>query len=356
MRTKLAVLVALFAMLFAAPAFAQYNKGAGVNKPKLEKSRSVRLSDGTLKDEIYYEEAPVDRWGNTQGNQGDLAVDGAFDGQTVAVIQLYDFPFDLVKAALKEKGFSVYRWVRRAPSPEDLEAALQKSSQLWIIATDSRQLTPDHLRVIKKFYDEGHGLYIWGDNLPFYADANYLSEALFGTTMQGDLRGDQTVGLLELSDDGGIKPNHLLTTGLEHLYEGITIATIQPNDTLEPLLYGSAGNLVAAYYDKNGRRAILDGGFTRLYNKWDTAGTARYVKNAASWLVNAEKFGDAVINPAIKAKSVSKPVTEKPVVTMTTAPAATQRPWIASGLVGLILAGCVLLLLVTSIAPIGRKD
>jgi hypothetical protein len=53
---------------------------------------------------------------------------------------------------------------------------------------------------------------------------------------------------------------------------------------------------------------------------------------------------------------VSKPVTEKPVVTMTTAPAATQRPWIASGLIGLILAGCVLLLLVTSIAPIGRKD
>lgn len=356
MRTKLALLVAVFAMLFAAPAFAQYNKGAGANKPKLEKSRSVRDSDGTLRQEIYFEDAPVDRWGNMQGNTGDLAVDGAFEGQTVAVIQLYNFPFDLVKDALKEKGFGVYRWVNRAPSPEELESALAKSSQLWIIATDTRQLTPDHLRVIKKFFDEGHGLYIWGDNLPFYADANYVSQALFGATMEGDLRGDQTVGLLNLGSESGIKPNHLLTTGLEHLYEGITIATIQPNETLEPLLYGSAGNLVAAYYDQGGKRAILDGGFTRLYNKWDTAGTARYVKNAASWLVNAEKFGEAVVNPAIKSKSVSKPITETSTVVMTMPAPATHRPWIASGLIGLILAGSVLLLLATSIAPIGRKD
>jgi hypothetical protein len=354
MRTTLAVLAAVFAMLFAAPAFAQYNKGAGTNAPKLEKMRRVQAQDGTLREEVYYETAPVDHWGNYQGNTGDLAVDGAFDGQTVAVIQLYDFPFDIVKEALKEKGFSVYRWVRRAPSPEELEQALAKSSQLWIIADDSRHLTPDHLRVIKKFYDEGHGLYIWGDNLPFYADANYISQALFNTTMEGDVRGDQTVGLFnDIGSNTGIKPNHLLTTGLEHLYEGITIATIQPNDTLEPLLYGSAGNLVAAYYDKGGKRAILDGGFTRLYNKWDTAGTARYVKNAAAWLVNAEKFGDAVINPAIKAKSVAKPGVAE---THTTIAEAPQRPWIASGLVGLILAGAVLLLLATSIAPIGRRD
>ena len=63
---------------------------------------------------------------------------------------------------------------------------------------------------------------------------------------------------------------------------------------LEPLIYGHEGNLVAAYYDANGKRAILDGGFTRLYVKWDTAGTARYVKNSAAWLQNVERFGSAV--------------------------------------------------------------
>ena len=85
-------------------------------------------------------------------------------------------------------------------------------------------------------------------------------------------------------------PNHLITTGLQQIYEGITIATIQDNQNLKPLIYNSEGNVVAAYYEQNGKRAILDGGFTRLYVSWDEAGTGRYVKNAAAWLVNYEKF------------------------------------------------------------------
>jgi hypothetical protein len=82
----------------------------------------------------------------------------------------------------------------------------------------------------------------------------------------------------------------LVTTGLETVYEGITIATISENESLQPLIYGSEGNLVTAVYEKNGKRAILDGGFTRLYYKWETAGTDRYVKNAAAWLVNMENL------------------------------------------------------------------
>jgi hypothetical protein len=361
MRIKLAFVVALFSLLFSGSAFAQYNPAAGINAPKVEKERRVRDKSGVERTEVYYESAPADRWGNAQGNANDLAIDGAFEGQTVAVIQLYQFDFELARAALKEKGFSVYRWNGRAPSPDELEKALAKSSQLWIIADSQRHLNDEHLRVIKKFYDEGHGLYIWGDNQPYYADANFVSQALFGTQMLGDLRGDHTVTLWKspaTTDAGGLKPNHLLTTGLEHIYEGITIATIQPNAMLEPLIYGSAGNLVASYYDKNGRRAILDGGFTRLYNKWDTAGTARYVKNAASWLVNAERFGDAVINPAI-AKKPATPTTPlaiatEPVVTMTKAPAP-ARPWIATGLIALILASTMLVLLVAMNVPVNRR-
>ena len=88
----------------------------------------------------------------------------------------------------------------------------------------------------------------------------------------------------------GIVPNHPITTGLEFLYEGITIATISINSDLKPLMYSSVGNEVTAYYEKDEKRAILDGGFTRLYYKWDTAGTARFVKNAAAWLANTERF------------------------------------------------------------------
>lgn len=52
------------------------------------------------------------------------------------------------------------------------------------------------------------------------------------------------------------------------------------------MVISSVGRVVTAVFDTNGRRAVIDGGFTRLYNKWDTAGTARFVKNAAVWLTN----------------------------------------------------------------------
>lgn len=54
------------------------------------------------------------------------------------------------------------------------------------------------------------------------------------------------------------------------------------------------GNIVTSAYEGQGKRLIFDGGFTRLYNGWNTAGTPRYVKNAAAWLQNVERFGDAV--------------------------------------------------------------
>lgn len=304
---RIASLYALVVVsLFTLPAAAQYTQAAGQNAPSVAVEREVRDSaTGRVRREIVREEAPKDGYGNARGSNFDLAVDGAFDGQTISVIQLYvdgAFDFALPKAALKEKGFSVYRWVGHAPSPKELEKALEKSNQLWIISGSERHLNDAHAKVIKRFFDAGHGVYIWGDNEPYYADANFIAEKLFGAKMLGNLNGDQTVGLDKKVDGvrSGLRRKHLLSTGLEYIYEGITIATLQPNDALEPLIYGSAGNLVAAYYDRGGRRAILDGGFTRLYVKWDTAGTGRYVKNAAAWLANAERFGTAVLGPAVR--------------------------------------------------------
>lgn len=242
----------------------------------------------------------TDAYGNARGNEYDLAVDGAFKGQTIAVLQLYtgkpygeNFNFEDPKKALEEKGFSVYRWLDYPPSPEELREKLKLANQLWIISNSDRRLNDEHLKVIKEFFDAGHGIYIWGDNEPFYADANFVGAALLDITMSGNLMGDQTVGLKDETNQAGIAQNHLITTGMNYVYEGITIATIASNKHLQPLIWGSAGNLVTAVYEQDGRRAIFDGGFTRLYNKWDTAGTGRYIKNAAAWLANPERFGDA---------------------------------------------------------------
>jgi hypothetical protein len=49
---------------------------------------------------------------------------------------------------------------------------------------------------------------------------------------------------------------------------------------------------VTAIYDSEGRRALVDGGFTRLFIQWDDAGTARFVCNAAAWLGNWDRYAD----------------------------------------------------------------
>jgi hypothetical protein len=260
---------------------------------------------GAIEKRVREVAAPKDTHGNAVGTGHDLAVDGAFEGQTVAVLHLYTgegFDFALPREALKQKGFAVYRWMNQPPAPAELERRLKDACQLWIISSDQRLLTEAHLAVIKRFFDSGRGVYIWGDNQPYYADANAVAQALLGSQMTGNVPGDTTVGLLPLEASQakrGLRRRHLLTTGLEYLYEGVTIATIAPAPHLEPLLYGSAGNLVAASYDHGGKRAILDGGFTRLFLKWDTAGTGRYVKNAAAWLANAERFGTKVVSAKV---------------------------------------------------------
>jgi hypothetical protein len=251
---------------------------------------------------IVEREVSSDSYGNADGNQYDLAVDGAFEGQTIAVLHLYttgSFDFELPTNALKEKGFSVYRWMNKPPTPEVLKEGLDKACQLWIVSNSTQMLNADHLKVIKEFFDAGKGVYIWGDNQPFYADANYVAKELIGAEMTGNTHGSIVVGLMMNGKKVGVMPNHLITTGLQHLYEGVTIATLADNEDLSPILYGSAGNLVAAVYEKDGKRLILDGGFTRLYVNWDTAGTGRYVKNAAAWLVNVEKFGEDVVTNAV---------------------------------------------------------
>lgn len=305
--TRFALLGFAIALLLPSPrnANAQYNPAAAKSQPMDEVQVRRRAANGQLVVHKEYRRPRADRFGNAAGNKYDLAVDGAFKGQTVVVLHFYTgegFDFSLPRAALKQKGFSVYRYSNAAPSPAELKKALAKACQLWLISGSSRLLNKEHLKAIKAFFDKGHGVYIWGDNDPYYADANYVARALLGAEMKGNLPGNKTVTLWEAEGKSGVLPNHLLTTGLAHLFEGITIATIQRGQSrLKPLLYGSAKNLVAAYYERNGKRAILDGGFTRLYIHWDTAGTARYVKNAAAWLVNYERFGKKVLAEDLRA-------------------------------------------------------
>jgi hypothetical protein len=271
-------------------------------KPLHSPSRTVRqIQIATpYQEPKAIETAKRDEHGNPEGTQFDLARDGAFEGLQIAVLHFYTgegFNFRHPETALAEKGFRIRRWADSPPSAAELEKVLADSCQLWIISDQNQHLIADHLRVIRDFFDAGRGVYIWGDNAPFYSDANYVAGELFGGRLSGNLQGDRVVRGKTDTSPSGMVLEHLICTGLENLYEGVTISTIETHADLKPIVYGSAGNVVVAAYERDGKRAVLDGGFTRLFNKWDTAGTGRYVKNAAAWLVNYEGAGKAWFDP-----------------------------------------------------------
>ncbi len=285
---------------------AQYNACAA--KSVVTESVAVETVDAnTGEKRIKYEERAVtkkDNYGNASGNQYDLAVDGAFEGQTIVVLHLYtgeNFDFEKPKAALKEKGFSVYRYINQPPTPKELEESLSKACQLWIISNITQMLNDEHADVIERFFYSGKGVYIWGDNDPYHADADFIANRLIGVTMSGYYMGAQNVTFKTDSTISGMQKDHLITTGLEYVYEGITISQIHdPKNRMKPLIWSTDGNVVAAIYEDQGQRLIIDGGFTRLYYNWDSAGTGRYVKNAAAWLVNYERFGQIVLSEELK--------------------------------------------------------
>jgi len=323
MRTTILLLATFF---FTLPASAQYTPAAGTNAPakayKAKRTASGELQrsdDGRIQYEVEDRAPTTDAFGNAQGNQYDLAMDGAFEGQTVLILAEYSYPLVETTAALKKKGFSSVVYRGGVPSLETFKDDLNKSCQVWLISTSVPQLSDGHIQAIKRFFDDGHGVFIWGDNDPYYVDANRVANALIpGLGMHGNLPGDHVVKVAQKPGLVGVAEGHLITTGLAHLFEGITIATTHfdggkasQSDKSDwhasgkrqsghapkgftPILVGSAGNLVSVAYEADGKRLVLDGGFTRLNHKWDDAGTARFVKNAAAWLVNAERFKDKV--------------------------------------------------------------
>ena len=232
--------------------------------------------------------ATLDRYGNAAGTEYDLTVDGAFNGMAIVVLQEYQFDFGAPFTALQQKGFRVEVHTS-VPSPDALQAALKQDdvTQFWLISADKAMISNGHLNVIREFWEAGHGLYIWGDNEPYYYDANMVTKNLIGVEQRGDVQGDQAVNVA--ADGPGVRP-HEISTGVSTVYEGITIATVDASPRVTPLIVGSANNVVCAYSEEDGKRIIIDGGFTRLFYKWDSAGTARYIVNAAGWLVNFDQF------------------------------------------------------------------
>ena len=148
--------------LVAGPAFAQYNQQAGRSVAQPE-SVVVETRDetGKVEKKVVVHEAPRDRDGNGDGAKYDLAINGAFEGQTVLVIDLAGAFSSDAAAALKEKGFASVRY-SNVPTVEALKEALSKSNQFWITSSCDNQvhMSAAHHAAIKEFFDAGHGVYL----------------------------------------------------------------------------------------------------------------------------------------------------------------------------------------------------
>ncbi|CAF3182975.1 unnamed protein product [Rotaria sp. Silwood2] len=97
-------------------------------------------------------------------------------------------------------------------------------------------------------------------------------------------------------------PNYLIPCWnqqqCQNLYEGITIchsiySTPASRTKFTIIATATDGNSSIVVYDPPATstegRLCLDCDFTKLYRKWDSAGTARYIVNASCWLLGIEK-------------------------------------------------------------------
>ena len=270
--------------------------------------------------------AELDKFGNPVGARG-LAADGAFRGKQLLLWggdsgpQPIFVPSNPLLAMLKRKGFEV-----QIQQGEFDPAWLRQADQLWLFCGPSSRLTPDDVGAIETFVKEGKGLYLVADNAPYTAEANAIGRQLFGVSVEGDYAGTKTIAVRQASNrdasDGGNRKtgsnplkktskadivdklpglgatiqnsqvshfvqDHALLTGINFIYEGITISHLTPNDQLETVLVASDGQILASVAKDKRRRVIMDCGYTRYFPEYidETAGTLRYAENVAAFLM-----------------------------------------------------------------------
>lgn len=260
------------------------------------------LSDGTI---------PLDAHRNPIGTKFDLSRDGAMEAHTVLILWFckegtYGKPVE----ALRQKGFKVVVHTAGTSTTQQMMVALLTADVLWLVSGSTYLETfGPLLESIVRFHRKGGGIFVWADNAPYFVHANRLLERLFpgeGIVMEGNDYGGKVMHLGGNGrTPGQLMRGHLIFTGLQSLFEGITVSYLSKVGPLKVLAtyndgQGYSGKACCAVADAEvysrlqvpasqcRGRIVIDGGFTKLYDEYwfATAGTERYVKNATAWLLN----------------------------------------------------------------------
>lgn len=238
-----------------------------------------------------------DQFGNETGSDLGLARDGEFKGQRI-LFWAIDYggrnPFgdtNPLWKALEDKGFKV----RREHAPFNKEW-LKETDQFWMLSScRGVKISPDDQDAIADFVKAGKGLCILADNDPCAGDANAMTKHLYGIGVSGNYPGTKIAYVRgrelrpeDIKKYGGNYEvaNHFILTGVNFLYEGITISNIQQSEKMEVALLASDGKPLLAISRVPEHRVIIDCGFTRYYDGYiqKTAGTTRLAQNMAAYL------------------------------------------------------------------------
>ena len=171
-----------------------------------------------------------------------------------------------------------------------------------VTASPAFRLTGADYRAIVAFAKAGKGLCLLSDNDPFTYESNELAKRLFGgVRVQGNYQGEKIAYVRngQLTPEQIKKyrgdyevPDHPLLTGVNFVYEGITISHPSDSNKLDVALVASDGEPVIAVSKEPGLRVIIDCGFTRYCHGPNddvsfilmTAGTTRLAQNMAAYL------------------------------------------------------------------------
>ena len=238
-----------------------------------------------------------DQFGNPEGRAFDLG-GGDEDRVRGERILLYICPVpdgvyaeQEMRTLMAERGLRLD--IRHAPASGrcTLDAQLLASyTQLWYLSGDRPTLSGQQVQMIVDYVGSGNGLAIWADNEPYYADANLLARALTESSFSGCLQGEQVL-VPGLPDTAGRFVEHQLTQGVNNLYEGHTIPTIDPGPGVTILGTSHDGQRCIGCFEREGQRVVLDAGFTKLYSLFfhKSAGLGRYLSNIAFWLARGSR-------------------------------------------------------------------
>eukprot|EP00004_Rigifila_ramosa_P012477 TRINITY_DN269_c0_g1_i2.p1 TRINITY_DN269_c0_g1~~TRINITY_DN269_c0_g1_i2.p1 ORF type:complete len:658 (-),score=165.09 TRINITY_DN269_c0_g1_i2:70-2043(-) len=264
--------------------------------------RAAAVARGKSITEYYTEHAKLhdeikassyDAYMNPAGGEYDLGQDGKFGEFTVLILSLQGALTQATFAttvgpALKKKGFSIVF----ASSVDDFIAKLPSADVAWFLSFLPSENDAKLSAALTAFHKSGGGIFVWTDNDPLFAQANVFLADNFGFTMGGNDPGQKTLTVGDASTAGHFA-RHAITSGLTNLYEGITVSYPSASDVYTVVARNSSGNAVSVAIESGKKafgagRVVVDGGYTKLYANFLTAGTERYITNATVWLLGLE--------------------------------------------------------------------